>query len=90
VEVARRFAQAYADDDAAAQWVEGLFDRSLAGSEYVRGIYFPKMPDYKDENFLGIGARSPNFYWTGEPNIELPEQSIDQTVDMLTRITFSA
>jgi deoxyribodipyrimidine photolyase-related protein len=37
--------------------------------EYVRGIYWLKMPDYAGLNFFGADRPLPEFYWTGETDM---------------------
>jgi len=37
--------------------------------EYVRGIYWKFMPDYRDRNHLRARRDLPEFYWTGETNM---------------------
>jgi deoxyribodipyrimidine photolyase-related protein len=47
----------------------------------VRGIYWLKMPDYADSNFLCARRRLPDFYWTGETDMRCMAQAIGQTRD---------
>ena len=70
--------------------VEGFIRQILGWREFVRGIYWLKMPDYADENFLGANRALPEFYWTGETVMNCMKQSIDQTIVMPMRIIFSA
>ena len=59
--------------------VEGFIRQILGWREFVRGIYWLKMPSYADQNFLGAERGLPEFYWTGETAMNCMKQSIDQT-----------
>jgi len=42
------------------------FVRQIIGwREYIRGIYWLKMPGYKEENFFNATRNLPDFYWHG-------------------------
>ncbi len=46
--------------------VEGFIRQILAGREYVRGLYWARMPAYRDTNALGARRDLPWFYWSGK------------------------
>lgn len=46
--------------------VEGFIRQILGWREYIRGIYWLKMPEYETANFLEANNPLPNFFW-GEP-----------------------
>lgn len=81
LEVCEAVAQAYADGDAPLNAVEGFIRQIIGWREYIRGIYFLKMPDYKDENFFGNRRYLPDFFWTGETEMNCLKQTIVQTVE---------
>ena len=59
--------------------VEG-FIRQIAGwREYVRGLYWTRMPDYRETNFLGAKRALPWFYWTGETRLNCLRECIAAT-----------
>jgi deoxyribodipyrimidine photolyase-related protein len=59
--------------------VEG-FIRQIAGwREYVRGLYWLKMPDYARSNYLQHERRLPDFYWDGNTDLACLKHSIRNT-----------
>ena len=65
-EVCARAEAAYLDGDAPLNAVEGFIRQILGWREYVRGIYWLKMPDYVETNFLDAQRPLPRFFWTGK------------------------
>ncbi|MEM8859365.1 MAG: cryptochrome/photolyase family protein, partial [Chloroflexota bacterium] len=70
---------AYYADNAPIQAVEGFVRQILGWREYVRGIYWLKMPEYKQTNFLKANRPLPDFYWTGETNMHCLADAIKST-----------
>jgi deoxyribodipyrimidine photolyase-related protein len=61
--------------------VEGFIRQILGWREYVRGIYWTFMPGYADRNALAAHQPLPDFYWTGETDMQCLRHSIRQTLD---------
>ena len=59
--------------------VEGFIRQILGWREYVRGLYWYHMPDYKSLNFLSATHDLPAFFWNGNTDMHCLSQSIDQT-----------
>lgn len=59
--------------------LRGLFARSSAG-EYVREVYWLRMPGYVAQNTVGSGRPLPSFYWSGLTNMLCLPQVIGQTI----------
>jgi deoxyribodipyrimidine photolyase-related protein len=59
--------------------VEGFVRQILGWREYVRGIYWWKMPGYAKTNTLSAKRDLPNFYWTGDTPMRCLHQCIETT-----------
>ena len=57
--------RAYRDGSAPLNCVEGFIRQILGWREYVRGVYWARMPEYRETNALGAGRDLPWFYWSG-------------------------
>ncbi|MFK7803373.1 MAG: cryptochrome/photolyase family protein, partial [Anaerolineae bacterium] len=78
-EVCEAALAAYRQGDAPIHAVEGFVRQILGWREYVRGIYWLKMPEYKATNFLAAGRPLPEFYWTGETDMHCLADTIRAT-----------
>jgi deoxyribodipyrimidine photolyase-related protein len=56
--------------------VEGFIRQILGWREYVRGIYWLLMPQYRQNNQLAASRNLPSFYWTGKTRMNCMAQSI--------------
>jgi deoxyribodipyrimidine photolyase-related protein len=59
---------------------EGFIRQVLGWREFVRGIYELYMPEYLERNAMGAHADLPDFYWTGDTDMQCLRQSIEQTL----------
>lgn len=59
--------------------VEGFIRQIIGWREYVRGIYWLKMPSYAKENALNAKRKLPWFYWSGETDMNCMKQCIEET-----------
>jgi len=73
--------KAYDDGDAELNSVEGFVRQIIGWREFVRGIYWTKMPDYADLNALNAQLDMPAFMWTGETDMMCVRQSVTQLID---------
>jgi deoxyribodipyrimidine photolyase-related protein len=66
LEVCRRIAAEHEAGRAPLNACEGFIRQILGWREFVRGIYWLKMPEYGLRNALDADRRLPWFYWSGE------------------------
>ncbi len=59
--------------------VEGFIRQILGWREYIRGIYWLKMPDYAEQNFFSAKRNLPEFYWTGNTKMNCLRQCVHET-----------
>ena len=69
----------YLEGHAPLNSVEGFIRQILGWREYVRGLYWLKMPGYAETNALGAGRPLPAFYWTGETDMRCLAEVVGQT-----------
>lgn len=81
LEICRRVERAYYDGDAPLNAVEGYIRQIIGWREYVRGIYWLKMPGYTESNHFGALRPLPDFYWTGQTDMACMAAAISQTRD---------
>jgi deoxyribodipyrimidine photolyase-related protein len=74
--------RAYRAGRAPLNAVEGFIRQILGWREYVRGLYWARMPDYAETNALGATRRLPGFYWTGQTRMACLRAAIAQTRDL--------
>ncbi len=58
---------------------EGFIRQIIGWREYVRGIYWLKMPGYESSNFFGHTRALPGFYWTAETDMACVKAAVTQT-----------
>lgn len=61
--------------------IEGFVRQILGWREYVRGIYWYKMPNYKQKNFLELKNSLPGYYWDGKTKMKCMQHSLGQSLD---------
>lgn len=79
LECIRQAEEAYENGAVPLNAVEGFIRQILGWREYIRGIYWLKMPDYKSANFLEATRPLPSFYWTGETQMNCLRQCVLET-----------
>jgi len=71
--------EAYKLGKAPLNAVEGFIRQIIGWREYVRGIYFLKMPEYAKANFFEATRDLPDFYWTANTRMNCLRQCVLET-----------
>jgi deoxyribodipyrimidine photolyase-related protein len=80
LEVCRKVEERFRQGLVSISAAEGFIRQIIGWREYIRGIYWLKMPDYVDTNVLGATRALPAFYWTGETRMNCVAQVVKQTM----------
>jgi len=68
-------------DDVDISQIEGFVRQIIGWREYMRGVYWAKMPDYASLNHFNHKAKLPDFYWTGDTKMNCLHHAIQQSLD---------
>lgn len=66
----------------ALEQAEGFIRQILGWREYVRGIYWTRMPDFASENFFHHQRDLPKWYWTGQTKLNCLKHAIGQSLSL--------
>ncbi|MET0314195.1 MAG: cryptochrome/photolyase family protein [Hansschlegelia sp.] len=80
-EVCEAAEAAYRDGSAPLNAVEGFIRQIIGWREYVRGVYWLKMPDYRETNHLDADRKLPDLYWTAETEMNCLTNCVADTRD---------
>ncbi|MBW2503009.1 MAG: cryptochrome/photolyase family protein [Deltaproteobacteria bacterium] len=81
LEVIETAIEAYEKGNAPINAVEGFVRQILGWREFIRHIYWSRMPGYDKENALAADQPLPDFYWTAETPLTCLRQTISQTLN---------
>ncbi len=79
LDVCRRAEAAWRGGRVPLNAAEGFIRQIIGWREYVRGIYWLKMPDYAHTNALDARRALPSFYWTGDTDMACLADVVRQT-----------
>ncbi|MEM9260110.1 MAG: cryptochrome/photolyase family protein, partial [Bacteroidota bacterium] len=68
--------------DISINQVEGFVRQILGWREYMRGVYWAKMPGFASSNDLGHDLPLPDWYWTGNTKMNCLKHAINQSLDL--------
>jgi len=80
--VCERVEAAYRRGHCSLAAAEGFIRQVLGWREYVRGLYWLKMPDYGELNALDATRKLPDWFWTGETQMRCLSRAIKQSLDL--------
>lgn len=69
------------DDEIDIAQIEGFVRQIIGWREFMRGIYWAKMPEYAEKNFFGHSTPLPEWYWTGDTKMKCLHQAVNQSLD---------
>lgn len=61
--------------------IEGFVRQIIGWREYVRAIYWAKMPEYATHNKLQHQRKLPDFYWNGDTKMACMRHAIGQSLE---------
>tara|TARA_Y100001960_G_scaffold333722_1_gene440528 strand:+ start:962 stop:2482 length:1521 start_codon:yes stop_codon:yes gene_type:complete len=79
LEVIKKAEELYYTKNIPLNAVEGFIRQILGWREYVRGIYWLRMPEFENENYLDANRDLPEFFWTGNSKMNCLKQCITET-----------
>ncbi len=56
--------------------VEGFVRQIIGWREYMRGIYWAKMPEFASLNYFEHHRKLPDFYWTGNTHMRCVQEAV--------------
>ena len=71
--------RAYYNKKVSLNSAEGFIRQILGWREYIRGIYWLRMPDYAELNYFNATKNLPEFYWTGDTKMNCLRQCVLET-----------
>lgn len=80
IRAAEAYWQEHQDKVSLAQ-VEGFIRQILGWREFVRALYWNKMPEYADINALQAKRDLPGFFWDGQTSMACMRQAIGQSLE---------
>ncbi|MCX6395176.1 MAG: cryptochrome/photolyase family protein [Propionibacteriales bacterium] len=79
-EVCEAAVAAYHAGTAPIASVEGFVRQVLGWREYVRGLYWARMPQFADMNELGANEPLPGLYWDAGTDLNCLHQTVSETL----------
>ncbi len=61
--------------------IEGFVRQIIGWREFMRGIYWAKMPEYATLNYFEHKAPLPDWYWTGDTKMKCLHTAVNQSLD---------
>jgi deoxyribodipyrimidine photolyase-related protein len=68
-------------EDITIAQIEGFVRQIIGWREYMRGIYWEKMPDFAEMNFFENTRKLPKWFWTGDTKMHCMKHSIKQSLN---------
>ncbi|MEM1137791.1 MAG: cryptochrome/photolyase family protein, partial [Bacteroidota bacterium] len=68
-------------DEISIAQVEGFIRQIIGWREFMRGVYWAKMPDFATMNYFNHERKLPNYYWTGNTKMQCMKTAISNSLD---------
>ena len=80
--VCRQVERAWREDRCGLAAAEGFIRQVLGWREYIRGVYWYWMPEYKHHNHFDARRPLPDWFWSGETDMRCLSQALKQSLDL--------
>jgi len=83
LEVVKKAEKYWADNqkEVSLAQVEGFIRQIIGWREFMRGVYWAKMPDFAKMNYFEHKNKLPDFYWTGKTKMNCLNHAINNSLD---------
>tara|TARA_E500000178_G_scaffold347819_1_gene401803 strand:- start:61 stop:1566 length:1506 start_codon:yes stop_codon:yes gene_type:complete len=71
----------YKQNDVPINSIEGFIRQIIGWREFIRGIYWKFMPEYKNKNFFKFTNKLPSYFWNGKTDMRCLKESISDTIN---------
>jgi deoxyribodipyrimidine photolyase-related protein len=78
--VCQKVETAYKEGKVPLNAAEGFIRQIIGWREFVRGLYWLLMPEYKERNFLKATTALPAYYWTAKTKMRCMQQAVSHTI----------
>ncbi|WP_333608143.1 cryptochrome/photolyase family protein [Arsukibacterium sp.] len=79
--VCQKVESAWREGKVSLNAAEGFIRQIIGWREYVRGLYWLMMPEYKTRNTFSALTPLPAFYWHGRTKMNCMQQAISHTIE---------
>lgn len=80
-EIAAAAEQAFLEGRATLASVEGFVRQIVGWREYVRGVYWSRMPGYEEVNYFDHQRPLPSWFWTGKTKMRCLAHALGQSLE---------
>lgn len=68
-------------DEISISQIEGFVRQIIGWREYMRGIYWAKMPEFATLNYFNNKRKLPSWFWTGQTKMACLKHTINQSLN---------
>jgi len=80
--VCQQVEQAWRTNQCDLAAAEGFIRQILGWREYIRGVYWRWMPDYKQHNHFEARRPLPGWFWSGDTDLRCLSKAISQSLEL--------